>query len=78
MGQELSAVVVLVNDDVDSVHIVPTEQVGYEDLTALRRHVKDDDRIRIQRIEYPSSNGPVQSLADIAQKLAQILGETET
>lgn len=77
MDNELSAIVVLAEDDVHSVFIIPTEQATYDDLHRLRAQVREagDRNIKIQRVPYAGINSPFSNIESISRQLADILRE---
>lgn len=51
---KVSVIVFLLEDDAESVFLVPTQDVGYDQLEQLRRRVRANgvDVLRIQRLPY--------------------------
>lgn len=72
---DLSAIVVLVEDEVDQVYIVPSEQANFDNLDLLRTKVRAAgvEDVKIQHVPYAGVNSPFATIEEVARQLAALL-----
>ena len=75
MSDNLTAIVILVEDDVDRVCIVPSEQATFDNLSRLREQVRASgvESVRIQRITYAGEETPFSTIENVSQQLSNLL-----
>lgn len=73
MSQKLSAIVILSNDNVDRVFIVPEQDASLDNIERLRQQVqaKGVQGIKVQHVAYDrlTSSSPLASMEDASQYL---------
>lgn len=75
-----SAIVILLDNEVHAVYIVPSENASIENMRRLRdqknQHFRLMNRIRIQRVLLSEADANVSSIEDVSNRLSELL-ETE-
>jgi two-component sensor histidine kinase len=79
---ELSAIVILVDEDVHSVYLVPVQEAIIENMVSLREQKNKRDRaigtrVRIQRVLITQSDQDTITFADISKRLEEILNNID-
>ncbi len=71
----LSAIVVLINDDVHSVYVVPAGEASTENMQRLRTQVRESGikGIRLQRVLISEADKAVSHVGDVSAQLHQII-----
>lgn len=75
MNKILSAIVIIVDNDVHSVYIVPAEQASIDNMSKLRMKIRSSgiNGIRVQRVWYSDTNSNIQNINDISKRLEEVL-----
>lgn len=75
MSQALSAIVIIVDDDVHSVYIVPVAEATTHNMTRLRDQIRASGvkGVRVQRVWYSDTDRTVHDINDISKRLNEVL-----